>query len=155
MSYQNRNYNNNNYSRNTGGNYGNSGGYSGNSGSYSRSYGGNAPVKKKSGSKAGTAFSRSTGEGKPWVSGWKKVNGGIISIICGPYHKTDTYESKMGRKSQTWLANIQPPNGAQAYRLPCMYYMDTGRVVIDGLGFVINPKAANGGYCGTFKKKGR
>ena len=106
---------------------------------------------KKSGAKSG-AYRTKDGEMVQWVSGYKRSrNQPFLTIICSPYKDTNTSESKNGLKYQNWIAKIKS-GYAEPYIRPCLYHMATGKVVIDDLSLVINPKAPNGGYCGTFIK---
>lgn len=107
--------------------------------------------RKKSGAKSGSSRTRE-GEIKLWVSGWKGAGASFMTCICGPYGKTETTDSKTGRKWQNWIAKFQPKNAAPFIQ-PCLYDMMTGKVVIGSMGLVINPKAANGGYFGTYVRK--
>lgn len=143
MSYQ-------NYSRKSGytPSYG-SGGYS--QAPYTQNGWNQRQKSKKSGAKSGVAHVRTTGEAKHWVSGWQVRNRQLTSIMCGPYKDTRESKSKSGRIWHNWIAKIKPAAGAP-YIQPCLYDAMTGKVIIRSLGMVINPKAPNGGYCGTYKQ---
>lgn len=81
------------------------------------------------------------------TNGWKLSNGQLIKVSCVTTHK-----SKLGKKG--WIGNIfcevvNTSNGSVTYHYGTMQ-KSTGKVVIDKLNWVLNPKAPNGGYCGTY-----
>lgn len=127
------------------GNYRNGGGYNG--GGYNGGNAGNRQAKKRSGCTRG--FSNGD-QASPYVRGWNasKVHG-ITSIICGPYKKTKNVTSKSGKTWENWVAKVQVGRGKE-YLTDCMYDVQKGRVIIQSLGFVLNP---NTNYCGTFSKR--
>ena len=83
--------------------------------------------------------------------GWRKQkNGGdFIAVKC-----LTTSKSKVTDKG--WMGHIactftNQQTGETNFHWGCMQ-KSTGKVVISSLMVVVNPKAPNGGYCGTFKK---
>jgi hypothetical protein len=84
------------------------------------------------------------------VTGWRlNKNKELISIRC-----TTTSKSKLGEKG--WIGSIactftNTTTGVVAFHYGTMEKR-TGKVVIDSMAIVINPKAKNGGYSGTYLK---
>lgn len=83
------------------------------------------------------------------TSGWRLSKGELISIRCNT-----TAKSKLGDKG--WLGSISctftnTKTGATSFHWGTMEHK-TGKVVIDSMALVCNPKAKNGGYCGTYLK---
>ena len=101
---------------------------------------------KHSGSASGV------GKAGPWVNGWNySKRDGMTKIFCHRYKGSHTGTSKIGKRWEVWIAQITVGKN-EPYIQPCLHYPDTGRVIINSLGFVLNPKAPNKGYCGTFSK---
>jgi len=108
--------------------------------------------KKHSGCKSGV-FTSDTRKNVPYVQGWNYSRAhGMVSIMCSPYSKTHVVTSGTGKNWETWIAKITPKMSAPFVQ-PCLFEVGTGRVIIKGLGIVMNPRAANGGYCGKFGGK--
>jgi hypothetical protein len=109
-------------------------------------------TKKRTGASAGV-YVNQDGEQKQYVRGWNasKIHG-IITVFCTPYKNTDEHKSKSGRVCQNWMAKVQIGK-QKPYTTSCLYYPDSRKVVVTDLGFVINPNARNGGYCGSFSNK--
>ncbi|SJZ94765.1 hypothetical protein, partial [Sediminibacterium ginsengisoli] len=105
----------------------------------------NRPKRKRSGCTSGV----SGDSRKPWVRGWKASRQGFVTIICGPNKGTNVHESRTGRNWENWTATVQVGMAAP-YLVSCLYDQSTGKVSIEKLGLVLNPKAPNGGYCGRF-----
>lgn len=83
------------------------------------------------------------------TTGWRLTKGDLISIKC-----VTTQKSKLSDKG--WLGSVactltNTKTGVQAFHWGTMQH-STGKVVIDSLAMVVNPKAKNGGYAGTFIK---
>jgi hypothetical protein len=149
--------NNQNYNR--GNNY--SGGYSrGNGGGYNRGYnnggnnGGQMPIKKHSGAKMGIN-QRGTQKGKQHIVFWNySRQRGLISGIATPYKGTKEVKSKTsGRIWQNWMVSLQNKKTFQSWTTSGLFSPESGRLIIDSLGWVVNPKAKNGGYAGTFRNR--
>ena len=81
------------------------------------------------------------------TSGWRLANRELISIRC-----VTTSKSKLSDKG--WFGSVavtmtNTKSGVVAFHWGTMQ-ANTGKVVVDSLAMVINPKAKNGGYAGTF-----
>ncbi|PIF34662.1 hypothetical protein CLU81_5323 [Flavobacterium sp. 9] len=81
------------------------------------------------------------------TTGWRLSNKELISIKA-----VTTSKSKLSEKG--WLGSIavtftNTKSGTQEFHWGTMQ-ASTGKVVIDAMAFVMNPKAKNGGYAGTF-----
>lgn len=146
MAYNN-NYNNRGY-----GNGNRSYGANGNNG-YNNGYGQNsAPPKKHSGAKTKKYFPHSgpnKGVEQQLTSGWRLSNRELISFMC-----VTTQKSKLSEKG--WLGSIacsvtNTKTGAKSFHWGTME-ASTGKVVIDSMALVLNPKT---NYCGTFVKPRR
>ena len=84
------------------------------------------------------------------TSGWRLSKGELISIRC-----VTTSKSKLGDKG--WFGSVavtmtNTKTGANSFHWGTMEEK-TGKVVIDSMAMVVNPKAKNGGYAGTFLNK--
>lgn len=131
-----------------------------NGGNYNQGYSGNGggqrPQKKRSGARSGFYTPRigpRAGKQCPYVSGWKATSQGLIKVFCAAYKKSKEVTSKTsGRVWRTWVAKVTPQNGVP-YVLPCMFDVARNRVIIEGLQWVVNPGAPNGGYCGRYWRK--
>ena len=148
------NYNNNSYGNNQGRN-----GWQGvpfnNAPSYQpNQY--NQPRKKKSGAKSKRYTpnnGNNAGKGMIHTHGWRySKRAGLITYSCNT-------TSKSVKKDSGWIGSIacevmQVDSSQKAFYWGVMEAA-TGKVVIQDLGIVINPKANNGGYCGTFINKRR
>jgi hypothetical protein len=110
-------------------------------------------IVKHSGAKTKRYFPQTgpnAGVEQTLTSGWKLANRELISIRC-----VTTSKSKLSDKG--WLGSIactltNTKTGVQAFHWGTMEHK-TGKVVIDSLAMVVNPKAKNGGYSGTFINK--
>lgn len=134
-----------NYNKNNG-NYGNN--------RNNQSYGNSAKkIVKHSGAKTKRYFPTTgpnAGVEQTLTSGWKLANRELISIRC-----VTTSKSKLSDKG--WLGSIactftNTKTCVQSFHWGTMEHK-TGKVVIDALAMVVNPKAKNGGYAGTFINK--
>ncbi|WP_162903357.1 hypothetical protein [Taibaiella koreensis] len=106
--------------------------------------------KKRSGAKFGYSKGDNT---RPYVRGWRATRRyGLITYICGPNKGTHVTTSGSGRDWENWTCKITFGDG-NSRLCSCLYDRTSQKVVISELGIVINPKAANGGYCGRFGKK--
>lgn len=109
----------------------------------------NQQIVKHSGCSAGQ-----TKDGKPYVRGWKfDKRNGLRSFIAGPTKNTENHKNKLGTKVwQNWAVKITMPSG-ESFLKSCLYDTTTGKVIINELGFVMNPKGGRGGYVGSFTNK--
>lgn len=81
------------------------------------------------------------------TSGWRLSNRELISIKA-----VTTSKSRLSEKG--WFGSIavtftNTKTGAEQFHWGTMQ-KSTGKVVVDSMAFVMNPKAKNGGYAGTF-----
>lgn len=110
----------------------------------------NAPKKKHSGAKL-TKYHPKTGVNAGveqfLTSGWRLAGKDLISFSC-----VTTSKSVLSDKG--WFGSIacsviNTKTGAKSFYWGMMQKA-TGKVVISDMALVLNPKAKNGGYCGTF-----
>jgi hypothetical protein len=105
-----------------------------------------APVKKHSGCKGGIDK-----KGRSYVSGWKySKRSGLVSLFAAPYKGTSTHKSENGRTWENWIVKLQNKSTMTETIMPCLFDRSTGKVIIQKLGFVMNPKGGKGGYVGTY-----
>lgn len=137
-----------NYNRNWG--YSPNDGYRDNGGRdrrapYNPNYRRNDAPKKKSGAKMGQCVVKSTGESKPYISGWMVRNRRMYKAICGPCNE---YKTK-SPNSEKWLVkysvDMEMPQLVTGF-----YNTLTRKLTIPDLSIVLNPSAPNGGYMGSF-----
>ena len=102
---------------------------------------------KRSGCKSGTGPKF----GKPYLSGWRLRYGVMVGILAFPYEGTQTHDGQ-NHQWENWVAKVTKDGVPEQGVVPCLYDVTTGKVIIKSMGIVMNPKAPNGGYCGTFKK---
>jgi len=136
-----------NYNQNrSNNNYGSNNNYNG--GNNSRQ-----EYKKHSGAKLTKYIPTSgdnSGQEMHLVTGWRLSNRELISIKA-----TTTSKSKLSDKG--WFGSIavtftNTKTGESNFHWGTME-KKTGKVVVDKLAFVMNPKAKNGGYAGTYLNK--
>lgn len=109
------------------------------------------PQRKKSGAKS-SAYVSKTGQNAGLemriTNGWmKKSNGSFVTIKCNTTSKSEEKES--GWAGSISCDVVDKTSGQKTFYWGAME-MKTGKVVISELALVINPKAPNGGYCGSF-----
>lgn len=134
-------------------NYNKNDGYSSNRSNNSYNGGSQKKIVKHSGAKTKRYFPTTgpnAGVEQTLTSGWKLANRELIAIRC-----VTTSKSKLSDKG--WLGSIactltNTKTGVLAFHWGTMEHK-TGKVVIDSLAMVVNPKAKNGGYAGTFINK--
>lgn len=126
-----------------------------NNGYQNNGYQGNqqqAQAVKHSGCKS-TKYYPTTGPNKGveqiLTSGWRLSKGELISVRA-----VTTSKSRLSEKG--WLGSIavtftNTKTGVMQFHWGTMQ-SSTGKVVIDKVAVVMNPKAKNGGYCGTYIK---
>ncbi|WP_417290940.1 hypothetical protein [Corallibacter sp.] len=108
--------------------------------------------KKKSGAVTGkytptSKKSANRGVEQHYTNGWMVRDKQMISISCVTTKHTNL--SNKGWFSGVYCKLINKTTGYQTEYWGTMQ-KSTGKVVIDDLSIVINPKAKNGGYCGTY-----
>ncbi|RTY69689.1 hypothetical protein [Flavobacterium sp. LB2P53] len=127
--------------------------YSGNNNSRGNYNSPQRPIVKHSGAKHTKYFPKTgpnAGVEQHLTSGWRLSKGELISIRC-----VTTSKSKLGDKG--WFGSVavtmtNTKTGANSFHWGTMEEK-SGKVVIDSMAMVINPKAKNGGYSGTFLNK--
>lgn len=121
-----------------------------NSNNNNRNNNGSNNQKKHSGAKTG-GIRTGAHAGEQYTTGWNySKRHGLISFGCFPYEGSKTVQSARG---QQWTNVMVKVNKGIAGTSITSGMMDsTGRVIVKDHGIVINPKAPNGGYCGTFNK---
>lgn len=112
--------------------------------------------RKKSGAKL-TRFTITKGPNagaqRQCTSGWNiSRSGGINTFLCCTTNKSqDT--------GKGWVGSVACEVINKATNQKAFYWgtmqISTGKVVINDLGIVLNPKAPNGGYCGKFTQSKR
>lgn len=110
----------------------------------------NKPTVKHSGAKTTKYFPKTgpnAGVEQYLTTGWRLAKGDLISIRC-----VTTSKSKLSDKG--WFGSVavtmtNTKTGVQAFHWGTMH-QSTGKVVIDSVAMVLNPKAKNGGYAGTY-----
>jgi len=118
-----------------------------NSSNYRHNNGGNK--KKHSGADKGV-YTTKDGRTAPWVNGWHySRRDGMIKYFASRYKGTHMVKSKSGKSWESWILRITVGNNLPQI-MPCMYCVETGKVICKDLSLVINPSAPNGGYTGTF-----
>lgn len=129
--------------------------YKKNNMNYNNSY--NQPkqeIRKHSGAKLTKYFPQTgnnAGQEQYLVTGWKlNRSKELISVRC-----ITTSKSRLSEKG--WFGSVactftNTTTGETNFHWGTMH-KSTGKVVIDKLAVVLNPKARNGGYCGTYINK--
>ncbi len=104
--------------------------------------------RKHSGCKAGNDRN-----GQPFVRGWKfDRRHGLRSFLAVPYKGTSEHTSNSGRVWYNWMVKISAA-GSKPEIVSGLYDPSSGKVIIRDLSFVMNPRASNGGYVGSFIKR--
>lgn len=81
------------------------------------------------------------------VNGWKLANKQLISISCVTTKKSEPTDK--GWAGHIACEVVNKATGQKSFYWGTME-IKTGKTVIKDLGLVLNPRARNGGYCGTF-----
>ena len=111
----------------------------------------NKEIRKHSGAKLTKYFpttGNNAGQEQYLVTGWKlNRSKELISVRC-----ITTQKSNLSEKG--WFGSVactftNTTTGETNFHWGTMH-KSTGKVVIDKLAIVLNPKARNGGYCGTY-----
>ena len=106
-------------------------------------------TKKHSGCKSGVDK-----KGRRYVSGWKYTKrAGLVSFFAAPYKGTKQRRSKNDILWENWIVKFRSNTTMVEDITTCLYNVQSGKVVIQKMGFVMNPKGGKGGYVGTFKNK--
>jgi len=108
------------------------------------SYGRQSQPRKHTGCRSGN-----TKNNTPYVRGWNySKQHGMVAFFAAPYSGTHVSESKNGRQWQNWMIKVQPKMGKE-FIVSGLYDMQTGRVISQQLGIVMNPRT---NYCGRFTR---
>ncbi|MCY1559338.1 hypothetical protein D9M68_963640 [compost metagenome] len=75
----------------------------------------------------------------------------MVTFFCRPYKGTKKSKSTNGREWHNWFVTIK--QGFNEVKTSGLYDPAKQFVLIKEYGLVVNPKARNGGYCGTNKKR--
>jgi len=94
-------------------------------------------------------------EGVEFVRAWNyRKRRGLLTIFISEYKKTKTVRSeKSGIEYRNLLAKVHYEDSGVEKLMGALLSLKTNKITIPELGMVVNTHAANGGYCGTFKKK--
>lgn len=110
--------------------------------------------KKHSGAKLSTYFTKegkNKGLEQRIVNAWRlSRTGELIKVTCQTTGKSSL--SDKGWYGSIACTFINTVTGAKFFYWGTMHKA-TGKTVIADVGIVVNPKAPNGGYCGTFSRK--
>ena len=89
------------------------------------------------------------------ISAWNySKDKGMVTVFITPYNKSkDLVKSQSGKVYMKMIAKIMYTRTGNVLIRPVLCNVNTDRVVISDLGWVVNPNAKNGGYCGSFTKK--
>lgn len=110
----------------------------------------NKPQVKHSGAKHTTYFPDSgpnKGVEQHLTTGWRLSNKELISIKAVTTSKSNLSEKGWFGSVAVTFTNTK--TGVEQFHWGTMQ-KSSGKVVVDSMAFVMNPKAKNGGYAGTF-----
>lgn len=144
----------NNYNNNRG-RYDNGRGYSGGGYSNRNQYSGGNGQQRQQKKHSGAKYHASSKNGNPCIVAWNYSRAtGLVKVFIAPYSGTGEHESKNGKTYQNWMCKIEGKKIAPQH-FPVLVNTANNKAVIDtnGWGWVVNPSAPNGGYCGSFKKR--
>lgn len=138
----------------SGGGQGRANGFGGQGrGNYDNQQAKSRDYKKHSGAKVGVN-QKGSRKGEKHITFWNySKQRGLITGIGTSYSGTKTHESKSGRKWQNWMVVLQNKRTFQEWKTSGLYDLTTGKLIINSMGWVVNPKAPRGGYAGTFTNK--
>lgn len=141
-------YNNGNsyYGQSNGGGYQRRGNYNNqNNGGYRQ----NKSNKKHSGARQTT-----TKKGGKAIVGWNYSKAkGLVSVACFESKFSKEIENKRGDIYTKLVAYLEYKATGHKRAMSAFVSHRTGKCYIPEMQWVLNPKAPNGGYCGTFKVK--
>lgn len=113
----------------------------------------NNPKKKHSGAthkKYIPTSGPNKGQQQYCTYGWMyRKNIGLVTLMC--VTTKNSRESEKGWLGSIACTLITKQSGLKSFWWGTMHKA-TGKVVINDLGIVLNPRAPRGGYCGTFMK---
>lgn len=110
---------------------------------------------KKKHSGARTCISSKPGhEGQIFISAWNfSREKGLVKVFVSPYKGTRDVQSGSGRTWRVMMAKLSFGRSGQEKIEPVLMDVQSGKVVIKSMGWVVNPRARNGGYCGSFSRR--
>ncbi len=87
------------------------------------------------------------GELQHFTFGWRRTRYGFITYSCVTTSKSK--ETEKGWFGSVAIEIVNKDTGSKSFAWGTME-RKTGKVVVDSLSLVINPRAKNGGYCGSY-----
>lgn len=115
--------------------------------------GNNAPRKKHSGCKMQNSYvSKATGEvvNAPLITGWNYAKSrGMLSFIATP-RKDKKIRETAHPDWENWYVKVFNKRTLQTEHHNGFYQLSKGRLFIKDMVMMLNPKAPNGGYVGTY-----
>lgn len=87
------------------------------------------------------------GNNQYFTFGWRRTRYGFITYSCVSTKKSKVLDS--GWMGHIAVEVVNKDTGQSTLHWGTME-KKTGKVVVDSLSIVINPRAKNGGYCGTY-----
>lgn len=114
-------------------------------------YNGNQAPKKRS----GCGHKRGKTGDREWIVtyGWKKTKSAFLSILAKEYKGSKVTTSENGVRWMTVIVQFTNKTDGTVTIQPGLMRLDTGKVIISGLSWVMNPKAPNNGYIGGYGQK--
>ncbi|KAA9339865.1 hypothetical protein F0P96_04410 [Hymenobacter busanensis] len=109
---------------------------------------------KHSGAKIKDSYQRRDGNGgkervdAPCINAWKVQDRKILSLVAVPCSDTTT----KSKNSEKWVCTLTLGKTGRKETETGFYNPETGKLTIPDRQMVVNPKAPNGGYFGTFVK---
>jgi len=109
--------------------------------------------KKHSGAKSGVNKAGKM-KGAINITFWNySRGGGLLTGIATPYGGTHEVKSKSGRLWQNFMVSWFNKTTKAKGTVSGLYEPASGKLLISDWGWVVNPKAPNGGYAGRVGKK--
>ncbi|TRX16736.1 hypothetical protein [Flavobacterium franklandianum] len=122
---------------------------------YSKQSNKNEPIKKHSGCQHHTHFfDKKTGEqiDMNFITAWNySKSRGLLTIIASP-RKDPSKRKTANPKFENWACKVFFKRTLQTVWYNGFFDLAKKKLTIKDMEFVLNPKAKNGGYCGTFVK---
>lgn len=115
-------------------------------------------MKGKYPAKSGCKIGISKKTGKQYISAWKKTKSAFFSIIASRREKTKEgketaiFKTDTGKIWESWSISILNKSTLDKKIYNGLFDQVSQKLIIKELGWVLNPKAPNGGYVGSFKK---
>lgn len=92
-------------------------------------------------------------QGEACLVAWNYSKGkGMVKVLITPYGKTHESTSKNGRTWLNMFCKIFYVNTGVEIKTSVMVDANSYKGTVKELGWIVNPNAPNGGYCGTFTK---